>query len=95
MFIEIMGYVYCHFFSLSEQLIINGYKKKRSNFYVFEKPTKEELIEKNEEDREDIERELEDQLHSLESLSKQLEDIEKTLIEEKTLDWKGKKKVEI
>ena len=83
-----------YFFTIYDNDKINGYKQSRSDFIVFKKPTKKDIITKTEKTREEIEKEMEDQLNSLESLAKQIEEIEKSLIEEEALDWKGKKRVE-
>ena len=81
-----------YFFTVYDNDRINNYKKSQTNSMVFKNPSKNEVLNKLDEENEKIEKELEDKLNSIESLSKELENIEKSLIEEE-LDWKTKQKV--
>ena len=82
-----------YFFTIYDNDKINNYKKSQTNSVIFKNPSKKEVLNKLDEENIKIETELENQLNSLESLSKEIENIEKTLIE-KDLDWKTKKRVE-
>ena len=82
-----------YFFTVYDNDKINNYKKTRSKNFVFEKPTKNEVIEKLDDENEKIEKELEAQLDAMSDLKKEIEEIEKNLIEKKDLEWKEKEKV--
>ena len=82
-----------YFFTIYDNDRVNNYKKTKSQSIEFKSPSKKEVLIKIDEENKKIERELEEQLNSMETLSKQLEDIEKSLVEEEKLDWQGKQKV--
>ena len=81
-----------YFFTIYDNDKINNYKKSQTNSIIFKNPTKNEVLNKLDEENEKIEEELENNLNALESLSKEIENIEKALIDEE-LDWKTKQKV--
>ena len=81
-----------YFFTVYDNDKINNYKKTKSKSISFKKPSKKDMIDKLDEENENIENEIEDKLKTLESLSKDIENIEKALIEE-DLEWKTKEKV--
>ena len=82
-----------YFFTVYDNDKINNYKRTSSKKLIYKKPSKNEVLEKLDQDNEKIEKELEDQLTALENLSKEIENIEKALIDEK-MDWKTKAKIE-
>ena len=82
-----------YYFTVYDNDKINNYKKTRSKKLIYKKPSKNEVLEKLDQENEKIEEELEDQLTALENLSKEIENIEKALIDEK-MDWKTKAKIE-
>ena len=87
------GGVLEYFFTIYDNDKINGYKKAQTNSMVFKKPTKNETLNSLDEKNNKIEKEIEEHLNSLESLSKEIENIEKSLIEDE-LDWQTKQKVQ-
>lgn len=82
-----------YFFTVYDNDKINNYKKTRSKNFVFKKPTKNEVIEKLDDENEKIEEELEAQLNAMRDLKKEIEEIEKNLIEKKDLEWEEKEKI--
>ena len=77
-------------FTIYDNDEINGYKQSSTKLFNITKPSKEELIEKYNEDYDLVENGVQEQLASLKNLEEELERIQKSLIENEEIDWNDK-----
>ena len=77
-------------FTIYDNDEINGYKHNSTKLFNIKKPTKEELIEKFNEDYDLVEEGVQEQLASLKNLEEELDRLQKSLIENEEIDWNDK-----
>ena len=83
-----------YFFEVWDNDAINGSKSSRSKTMVHKSPTKEEHEQQTEENNESLKIEIEDALNLAERVQKEVEEMERQLLEEKELNWEDKQKAQ-
>lgn len=83
-----------YYFQVWDNDGVNGHKSSKSSVFVFSAPTEKELDEKKEMNSEQIKSESEKTIKEIRELQKQIEEINRKLIEKKELQWEDKKQVE-
>lgn len=83
-----------YFFEIWDNDGVNGSKATRSAIREFVAPTEEELEAQLEQKNEDIKDKLEESVKDARKLQKELEDLQRNLLEKKELNWQDKKKLE-
>lgn len=73
---------------------VNGSKSTRSVIREYAAPTQEELNELAENQNEDIKDKLEESIKDAQKLEKELEELQRQLLEKNELSWQDKKKLE-
>jgi len=81
-------------FTVYDNDLINGYKQSKTKLFKIIQPTKEELIKQYEEEQNLVESGIADQLASLKELEEELDQLEKSLIENEEVDWQDKLAIE-
>ena len=83
-----------YFFEVWDNDAINGSKSSRSKTIVHKSPTKEEHEQQIEKNNESLKTEIEDALDLAEEVQKEMEELERQLLEEKELSWEDKQKAQ-
>jgi len=82
------------YFIVRDNDIINNFKKTQSENILIQTPTHKESFQEFTENTNTIKNELREEIEALNNLKKELTELEKTLIEKDSLDWRDKKNVE-
>ena len=83
-----------YFFEVWDNDAINGSKSSRSKTMVHKAPTKKEHEQQIEKNNESLKTEIEDALNLAEELQKEMEELERQLLEQKELSWEDKQKAQ-
>lgn len=83
-----------YFFEIWDNDAVSGPKSTRSQKLFFKIPTIEEIQNEAKEKNEQIKESLEDVLKEMQLLEKELDDIDKKLLDKKALNWHEKKQIE-
>ena len=83
-----------YFFTVYDNDGVNGSKKTSSAKRVFRIPTEEELARENQKSSESIKSELSESIKAAEKIRKESNDLNKSLLQKKNMDWQDRKKVE-
>ncbi|MCT4581800.1 MAG: hypothetical protein N4A35_10310 [Flavobacteriales bacterium] len=83
-----------YFFQVWDNDAINGAKSSRTQTKIYTIPTKDELADKVDENKAKIKDELNSSLDEVEKLKKELDDIQKNLLEKQNPDWQDKNRIQ-
>ena len=83
-----------YFFEVWDNDAINGSKSSRSKTMVHKSPTKEEHEQQIEENNESLKLEIEAAMRLAEEVQKEIEVLDRQLLEEKELSWEDKQKAQ-
>jgi hypothetical protein len=83
-----------YFFEIWDNDGINGSKSSRSQKMIFRVPTLEEIDKQTEQNNEDVKNQMERAIKDAGQLKKQIEDLDKKLLEKKTINWQERKQIE-
>ena len=83
-----------YYFEVWDNDGVNGSKSSRTGKMIFKAPSLKEIAEKTEKSNQEIKNDLESSLKESRELQKELNDLNKKLLEKKKLSWDDKKKVE-
>lgn len=83
-----------YYFEVWDNDGVNGAKSSRSRAHVFRAPSKEELAEKREETSKSIKEDLEKSIKDAQQLRKEIEALNRDLLEQKEMTWQDRKKLE-
>lgn len=81
-------------FSVTDNDIINGFKSTSSSLITHDFPSKKELEEKIEQNKEVLKKDMEEQIAKSSELQKELEELRKQMLNKKNLDWGDKSRIE-
>jgi hypothetical protein len=88
------GDVYSFYFEVWDNDGFNGSKSATTGEREYEVPTEAELEEKIDAQNEDIKDKLEESIKDAKELEKQLEELQRQLLDKKEMNWQDKKKLE-
>jgi len=83
-----------YFFTVYDNDGVNGSKSARTAKRVFRVPTEEELALESQKSSESIKSELSESITKAEKIRKESMDLNKSLLQKKTMDWQDRKKIE-
>ncbi len=83
-----------YYFEVFDNDGVNGSKSTRSKTLVYKAPTKKELQEQAEKNNQNIKSSLESALQEAKALQKEINEMNKRMIEKQNLDWNDKKKMQ-
>lgn len=83
-----------YYFEVWDNDGVNGAKSSRSSIKKFKAPSKEELTDQRDKSNEKIKDDLEKSIQDAVQIQKELEELNKDLLERKELTWQDKKKLE-
>lgn len=66
----------------------HGFKSTRSRMFTYKTPSLEQLAEKNNQEKEEIQKNLEDAIKKAQEFKKNVSDFKKTSLQKKSFDWK-------
>ena len=81
-------------FTVYDNDLVNGYKHSSTKLFEIHQPSKEDLIERYNEEHKLVEESVQEQLASLKGLEEELERLQKNLIENENIDWNDKVAIE-
>ena len=82
-----------YYFEVWDNDGVNGSKSTRSQKMVFRVPTLKEIRENTEKSNKQLEKDMEQSIKDAKSLQKQIDELDKKLVEKKTLSWQEKKQL--
>jgi len=83
-----------YYFEVWDNDRITGPKKARSRLMSYRAPTMEEIEEETKESNEQIREDMEDALEDLQLLQKEIDDLNKKLLQKEALGWQEKQQIE-
>ncbi len=83
-----------YFFEVFDNDAVNGSKSAKTSVMVFEKPTIEEFKEKEDENEEDIKKDLEEAMKESKEIREEVKKMREKVLQKKELDWQDKKEME-
>lgn len=83
-----------YYFEVFDNDGVNGSKSSRSKTFIYKAPTKKEIQEQAEKNNQNIKSSLESALQEAKVLQKEINEINKRMIEKQNLDWNDKKKMQ-
>lgn len=83
-----------YFFTVYDNDGVNGSKAARTAKRVFRVPTEEELAQEDQKSSESIKNSLSESMRDAEKIRKEASELNKSLLQKKTMDWQDRKKVE-
>lgn len=83
-----------YYFEVWDNDGVHGSKATRTEKIVFKAPTLNEIAQNTEKSNEEIKEKIEESIKEAKELQKQINDINKKVLEKKKLDWEEKKKLE-
>lgn len=83
-----------YYFEVMDNDGVNGRKSAKTNVMNYEKPTLEQIKEKEEINEEAIKDELKDALKKMDKLKDKIQKLRENLLQAKKMDWKDKKEME-
>lgn len=83
-----------YYFQVWDNDAINGAKSSRTQTKFYNVPTKDELADKSDENKTKIKDDLNSSLKEVEKLKKELNDIQKNLLEKENPDWQDKNRIQ-
>ena len=83
-----------YYFEVSDNDGVNGSKYARTGLREYAAPTLDELEQKLEQQNDDIKDKLEESIDDAKKLEKELEELQRQLLEKKEMSWQDKKKLE-
>ena len=83
-----------YFFTVYDNDGVNGSKQARTAKRVFRVPTEEELERENRQSSESIKSDLSESIKKAEKIQRESNDLNKSLLQKKSMDWQDRKKVE-
>lgn len=83
-----------YFFTVYDNDGVNGSKPARTAKRVFRVPTVDELAMENQKSSESIKNSLTESIRDAEKIRKEANELNKSLVQKKTMDWQDRKKVE-
>jgi len=83
-----------YFFTVYDNDGVNGSKQARTAKRIFRVPTEEELALQNEKASESIKSDISESIKKAEKIRKESNDLNKSLLQKKTMDWQDRKKAE-
>ena len=83
-----------YYFEIWDNDGVNGSKSTRSQKMIFKAPTLKEISEKTEKNNDEIKKDLEASIKEAKDLQKELNELNKKLMEKRSLGWEEKKKLE-
>jgi hypothetical protein len=83
-----------YYFEIWDNDGINGSKSTRSQKMIFRVPTLEEIDKQTELNNEDVKSQMEQAIKDAGQLQKQIENLDKKLLEKKTINWQERKQIE-
>ncbi len=83
-----------YYFEIWDNDGINGSKATRSQKMIFKVPTLDEIAKQTEQNNEDVKNQMDQVIKDANQLQKQIEDLDKKLIEKKTINWQERKQIE-
>jgi len=83
-----------YFFTVYDNDGVNGSKSARTAKRVYRVPTEEELAQENQKASESIKSDLSESIKKAEKIQKESNDLNKSLLQKKSMDWQDRKKVE-
>ena len=82
-----------YYFEVWDNDAVNGSKKTRSQMMVFKAPTLEEITEQTSESNEEIKSEMEKAIDELQELQKDIEELNRKLIEKENIGWQEQQQI--
>ncbi len=83
-----------YYFKVWDNDAVNGHKSSRSRTFSYRMPTKEEISEKIKEDKDKIEKGVEEKLIELNMLNQEIDALSRQMLEKEKMDWQDTKRVE-
>jgi hypothetical protein len=83
-----------YFFEVWDNDGVNGSKASRTEKHVFKAPTLKEIAQNTSQKNQEIKKDLQSSLKDAKQLQKEIDDLNKKMLEKKTLGWEEKKKLE-
>jgi hypothetical protein len=83
-----------YYFEIWDNDGINGSKVTRSQKMIFKVPTIDEIEKQTEQNNEDVKNQMEQAIKDADQLKKQIDDLDKKLIDKKTINWQERKQIE-
>jgi hypothetical protein len=83
-----------YYFEIWDNDGINGSKSTRSQKMTFKIPTQEEIEKQTEQNNEDVKDKMEQAIKDADQLKKQIDNLDKKLIDKKTINWQERKQIE-
>lgn len=83
-----------YYFQVWDNDAVNGAKSSRTQTKIYNVPTKDELADKSDENKAKIKDDLNASLKEVEKLKKELDDIQKNLLEKQNPDWQDKNRIQ-
>jgi hypothetical protein len=83
-----------YYFEIWDNDGINGSKAARSQKMIFKIPTLDEIEKQTEQNNEDVKNQMDQAIKDANQLQKQIEDLDKKMIEKKTINWQERKQIE-
>jgi len=83
-----------YYFEVWDNDGVNGSKSAKTNIMLFKAPTLEELDKNTQKNNDQIKKDLEESIKKAKELQKEINDLNKKVLEKKQLGWEEKKKLE-
>ena len=83
-----------YYFEVWDNDGINGSKASRSQKMVFKVPTTEEIEKQTDQNNQDVKNDMEQALKDADQLQKQIDNLDKKLIDKKEINWQERKQIE-